>query len=141
MAKLNSVLEGRLYLGKASLTEYGVSILGQEIEMIGNGLDELGQLTEGTYNYVDCFFIQILQCYGVVFTVLWLGIVTYSMYRAYRLRDYGLLVCMTMIAAHCIIDDLSLKLYYNTFWLACGIIFKTKEEFAALEGEHANSKP
>lgn len=38
-------------------------------------------------------------------------------------RQRGM-TCLVFIAGHCVIDDLSLSLYYNTFWFAGSIVMK-----------------
>lgn len=122
MAKLNSSLSDRLSLGLRSLDTYGFKLLWQEIEWVGNDLNAFGQPTVGSYNYVDCLYVKVLQRYGVIFLVLFLLLVTLALIRALRRRDYHLLILMTTIAAHCMLDDLSLYLHYNTFWLALGAL-------------------
>ncbi|MCD8322110.1 MAG: hypothetical protein LUC89_04400 [Oscillospiraceae bacterium] len=133
-AQLNSALGGRLSLGKSALTEYGVNLFGQKIELVGNGLDAYGNKnTTDAYNYVDSFYIQILLRYGAVFLIVWIGILTYTLYRCYKMNNYALMVCLTFVAIHCVIDDLSLQLYYNTFWLACAVVLKKPKECRAIE--------
>ncbi len=114
--QLNSFLGGRLRLGKTSLMESGVSLFGQRLELVGNGLDAYGNKNTNPYNFVDSLFIQVLQRYGIIFSFVWFAILTFAMYRCYRMKDYWMLVCLTIVALHCSIDDLSLYLYYNTFW-------------------------
>lgn len=122
MRKLNSMLESRLRLGHASLQEFGVKWFGQEILWLGNGLDAYGNSTVGTYNYVDCMYVKILQRYGIVFVVLWLAMICWGMYRMYKRKEYHILLISATVAAHCVLDDLSLTLHYNTFWMALGVI-------------------
>lgn len=131
-SELNSFLGGRLGLGKTSLIQSGISLFGQQIEMVGNGLDAFGNSNTNPYNYVDSFYIQILQRYGVIFSIVWIAILTLTLHRFYKLKDYPMMVCLTFIALHCVIDDLSLYLYYNTFWfagaVAIGSIRKSRTE-------------
>lgn len=120
MAKLNRMLSGRLRLGLDSLQLHGAPLFGQTIDWVGNGLDAFGEVSEGVYDYVDCLYVRLLQNYGPIFLVLFLFLITWAMVLANRKRDYLLLVIMATVAAHCMLDDLSLYLYYNTFWFAMG---------------------
>ena len=120
MKQLDVYLHERLSLGQDSLQQYGVKLLGQKIEWIGNGLDMYGNVTEGTYSYVDSFYIQILQRYGIVFAVIVCVAMTVMLARCLKNREYYLLYILAAIGFHSMIDDLHLYLYYNTFWLAIG---------------------
>lgn len=117
-SQLNELLGGRLRLGQTSLIQSGVSLFGQNLELVGNGLDAFGNKNTNPYNYVDSFYVQILQRYGIIFSVVWIGLLTFTLYRCYKMKDYPMMVCLAMIALHCVVDDLSLSLYYNTFWFA-----------------------
>lgn len=122
MRKLNSMLESRLRLGKLSLVEHGVTLFGEEIEWLGNGLDAFGNSTTGVYTYVDCLYIKILQRYGIVFTIALAVLLCWSMYKLYKRKEYHILLISASVAAHCVLDDLSFTLHYNTFWLAMGLV-------------------
>lgn len=122
MRKLNSMLESRLRLGHSSLQEFGVTWFGQEIEWLGNGLDAFGNSVTGTYSYVDCMYVKILQRYGIVFMAAMAVLTSWSMYRLYKRREYHILLISATVAAHCVLDDLSFNLHYNTFWLAMGVV-------------------
>ena len=119
-SNLNSILAGRLRMGKASLIQYGVSWFGQNIVWVGNGLDAYGVRNTSVHTYVDCFYIQILQRYGIAFTLIIIIFLTLSAYLCYKRNDKYLLTVLVFLAVHCVIDDLVLYLYYNTFWIAMG---------------------
>lgn len=122
MRKLNSILESRLRLGSRSLTEHGVTLFGQEIEWLGNGLDAFGNSVSGIYTYVDCMYIKILQRYGIVFTIALAVLLCWAMYRLYKRKEYHILLICASVAVHCVLDDLSFTLHYNTFWIAMGLV-------------------
>lgn len=122
MRRLNSVLEGRLRLGHTSLAERGVRLFGQQIEWLGNGLDAFGNAAVGTYTYVDCLYVKILQRYGVVVVIALAVLMGWSMLRLYQRREYRILLVCATVAVHCVLDDLSFTLHYNTFWLAMGMV-------------------
>ena len=122
MRKLNSMLESRLSLGHRSVEEYGFTFFGQDIEWVGNGLDAFGNSASGIYTYVDCMYVKILQRYGILFTLLLVVLLCWSMYRMWKRREYHILLISASVAAHCVLDDLSFALHYNTFWLALGVV-------------------
>ena len=121
MRRLNSAMEGRLNLGKRSLAKYGIDLFGQKIEWTGNGLDVDGNVVEQTYDYVDCLYLKILQRYGLIFSILLLVLITWAMFRLWKRREYHLLLISGVVAVHCLLDDLSLSMIYNTFWIALGL--------------------
>lgn len=125
-ANLNSALSGRLYYGKKSIEKYGFSAFGNsEIEWTGNGLDKEGKTSNQEYLYVDSYYIQVLQRYGMVVLISILFICTLSMLKTLKEKDYYLLFLLGFKAIHCIIDDSSMLLEFNTFWIAMGtMVFK-----------------
>lgn len=122
MRKLNSMLEGRLRLGHVSLLENGYYYFGQRIEWLGNGLDGFGNSVVGTYSYVDCLYVKILQRYGMVFLAALIVLSTWAMVQLYRRREYHILLICATVAVHSVLDDLAFTLHYNTFWMAMGLV-------------------
>lgn len=129
MAEINKVLNGRLRLGQNAIIEYGVHLFSQNISMVGNGLNAYGQISTKAYTYVDSLYIQLLVHYGIIFMILYLFVMTLVLIRCYKTREYLLMIILLFIGAHCLIDDLQLYLYLNTFWIAIGqILMKTSLE-------------
>jgi hypothetical protein len=121
MRRLNSMLESRLSLGKKSLDRDGVTFFSRHISWVGNGLDAFGNSSNKVYTYVDCLYVKILQRYGILFFSALLGICTWAMYKLWKLKEYHILLICVTVAVHCILDDLSFALHYNTFWIAMGV--------------------
>lgn len=126
MKALNSLLGNRLSLGKKSLDLYGVSLLGQNIKWVGNGLDAYGKRANGTYLCADSLYINLPQHYGLIFSVVLLVLVIITMRKVYKSGQYYLLFFLTLIGVHCIIDDLQIYLHYNTFLLVIGYFITNK---------------
>ncbi|HFI0552989.1 TPA: hypothetical protein ACGO3Y_001149, partial [Streptococcus suis] len=101
--RLNEVLGTRLYLGYKSLTNYGFSFLGKSIKWVGSGLDAYGNKSTFSYNYVDSLYIQILQRYGIIFTLIILFILTVLMYKLYKNKQIFLILMLSITAFHGII--------------------------------------
>lgn len=121
MYELNRFLGNRLRLGQMSLLLNGIPIVGRNISWIGAGLDAYGNSSTLTYSYVDSFYVQTLQHYGIIFIVVFLLLMTLIMFKI-RKQDIYLYIILVAIAIHYIIDDLQLYLHYNTFWFLIGNI-------------------
>lgn len=114
--ELNTILGNRLDLGHRALAEYGTTLFGQEIGFIGNGLGIDGKLNRsGAYNYVDCLYVRLPLLYGWVFTILFLAGITLVTVLAVKRRNYALVLVLVAIAAHCVVDDLAIRLQFSTF--------------------------
>lgn len=125
--RANTLLARRLELGQKSIQKYGIHVLAnEEIEWAGNGLDANGQKVAKEYLYVDSYFLQILQRYGILVFITIACVYTIASYRSYKKGDIYLLAILAFKAMHCVIDDSSQYLEYNTFWLAIGILLLCK---------------
>ena len=117
--KLNELLSDRLLFGKATFDTYDIKLLGQEIEMYGNGGATMSwrdyKTTEVDYNFIDCSYLNIMFRYGlfvVVYTVLLLWITSIL---AKKHKDYVTLFIIAIIAVQSIIEHHMLDLHYNPF--------------------------
>ena len=124
---LNSKLAKRLFYGQQSIRDYGVKAFGQNIKWVGNGLDEFGAQQQATTNWVDCMYIRVLQKYGYIFFGIWTALMTYALRIADKKNLSRLMIFCTIVAAHCMIDDLSMYLHYNTTWLLLGILLMRQD--------------
>ena len=120
MRQINSLLDGRLNLGLYSINKYGITLFGQQIEWVGNGLDSAGNSVEATYDYVDNLYVKMLLRNGTIFTVLMAVFATWAMYRLWKRREYMILIICATVAVQGLLSDLSLALHFNTFWIAMG---------------------
>lgn len=120
---IDEFLGGRLHLGKASLSEYEINLFGNDTKYIGAGLNMNGKKTKGKYNYVDCMYINLLEKYGIIFNAIFLGLLTYLSYKAWSDKDYILIIILSGLALHGVIDDLEIYLYFNVFWLSISKYF------------------
>lgn len=130
MDSLNTFVGGRLRLGRNSILEYGMTIFGQRVSWYGWGLDvngEVSSLSLTNYNYVDCGYLNVLQHYGVLVLVICLTALTVALVRCYRKKNYYLLILLTFVAFHAMIDDLIIYLFYNSLWF---VVTAPIEEYA-----------
>ncbi|MGT2865946.1 hypothetical protein [Streptococcus fryi] len=121
MYSLNTLLTGRLALGKRALDLFGVSILGQKVEWTY----EFGNIGTGiVYLFVDSSFLNISIVYGViVLIVLLIGYYSLSKYQFTRNRYY--MLTFSMLVLHSSFDPQFIELYYNLFLLLLGALFRT----------------
>lgn len=116
-AQINTILEGRLSSAQDAINTYGISLLGQPIPWIGNGVNAYGKISIHEYNYVDNMYIQLLVQFGVIaFSIYAVGYLFLEI-KAYKRRNCYLVIILTLLALHALIDDLILNLIYNTFWI------------------------
>ncbi len=120
MKDLNRMLSSRLALGHEAFMNHGIPLLGQTVDWVGNGLSSTGQKPVGAYDYVDCLYVNNLINFGPLFVIVGLILVTLAMVVACRRHMDLLLIVMSSVAVHLMLDDLSLYLYYNTFWILLG---------------------
>ena len=128
--KLNSMLGGRIYLANKSLQLYGFGLLGRPVEWYGNGLTVEGVRNSLTYLYVDNLYIQILQKYGLLILALMVSLLTLTLFKVIKSRQWVLAFILIMMSFHSMIDDLNLYLYYNIFWILLGSLIYPDYQFS-----------
>ena len=115
LVKLNSLLSGRLALGRLAFEKYNIELFGQFIPMTGFGKSSLIQLRSPQYFFIDSSFVSILMCYGfLVFVCIILGF-TCSAFRAKQNNDYYLVLLIALIAVDCMVEHHMMEICYNPF--------------------------
>lgn len=109
---LNEFLHDRLSLGFNGIREYGITLWGQKIKWIGNGLYDRPDVK---YNYVDCAYLQILLQYGVIVLVVALLLYSLILYKAYKAKEYGLIWIIVFSLLLCITEPRLTVLIFNPF--------------------------
>lgn len=126
MYKINQMLEFRLSLANASYQDFGIKLFGSDVNWNGSGLDVYGRSQASQYMYVDNFYMNILQLYGIIFTIILIVLLSVTLFRSYKRKDFMLSIILFIFAFHGLVDDLMFTSYYNAFFLAIGpYIFKT----------------
>ena len=135
---VNSLMEGRLALGNAAIQEYGLSLFGKPLALIGNGLTVAGEPHSALlqYNYVDNLYVKMLLQCGAIPVSAFLVLTVVSLKRIKAHGDKRLLVILAFIALWCFIDDLPINLYFDPFLVAFSAAFKTKAEMARSAVRH-----
>ena len=63
--------------------------------------------------WVDNFYISIMQRFGIIVMIIVVLLLTYTLIKCLKNKNYYLMFMLTFIAGHCIVDDLFLYLHYN----------------------------
>ncbi len=110
----NRFISGRLAIGKSGIEEYGITLFGQKIRLIG-----LGGATDYNHihiNFLDISYINMLVVGGVVFLfVLMLIYVVIG----YSYRKNTFLICaLFIVTINCAIAHHMQEIEYNIFTLA-----------------------
>lgn len=126
MQMLNKFLGNRLALGLNGINEFGISVFGQRLKLVGNGLDVNGLVPDGTYNYIDSAPVLFIVRYGLIFTLGFLALQAVAIKTLWDAHEYTLVFILLVIALHSTIDDLCLSLYFNEFqfvYFGCLAVF------------------
>lgn len=128
MKKLDDILGGRINMAQKSFDKYPINLLGHKTKYVGNALNMYGKRDIIIHDYVDCLYINMLEKYGIIFSIIFLCLLTYTLYRSLKQKEYFVFTIMVFLALHGMIDDLELNLYYNAFWLVIGKYFHAEKK-------------
>lgn len=120
MRWLNEITRGRLSLPHAALQKYGVKLWGQQMWFVGAGLDNFGNEVSGAYDYVDNVYINLLIRYGIVFVVISVLLLMFTMEYC-RLRHMRIILwLLCLVAVHGLLEDKVQNVYFNSLLLLVG---------------------
>ena len=140
--KVNHMLGGRLYLANKSLNLYGFGLLGRPVEWYGNGLTVEGVRNYQTYYlYVDNLYVQVLQRFGLLILGLMLSVLTLTLSKIIKKRQWVLALILILMSFHSMIDDLNLYLHYNIFWILIGSLIYSDYQFSDERDEEIEVRP
>lgn len=124
---LNTLLSNRLMLSKKAIEQWGITWLGQKVEMYGGASFHYGNISMfQEYNYIDSSYIQLLIIQGRVYFVVIILLFTFVLTRLYKSKNYLLLINLFFFAIHSLIDPQLLLLWYSPFVLAISLLFNDK---------------
>jgi len=120
LENINETITGRLALGKTGLDDYGISLFGQDVPMVGFG----GSTTlEEEYFFIDSSYLNILLRYGILFLIMVFIIYGTICYK--HKEDTVLMLAVTLLAISCFIDHHMMEEAYNP--LTYALFAKTGE--------------
>ncbi len=117
MKTLDDATRGRLHYPRNAIKQFGVRLLGQNINFIGMGVDGKAH---GEYNYVDNVYISLLLRYGVLFVIVGLILLTVTMYYCYQKKMRIWLWMLSLWALHGLLEDRMHMVYFNSLLLMIG---------------------
>ena len=88
---LNASMQGRLEQGKFYFDHYDIKLLGQKIF---ESLDSLN------FQNLDCAYLDMLLCYGLLFTILWVVISSLVINWLYASKRYAEVALIMMYAVY-----------------------------------------
>lgn len=122
MQSLDMNLEGRLRLGHDGLLNFGITLFGQKVAMVGNALSANGTHSDKPYNFIDCVYLQYLIVLGVVYFIVFIAAMTVVTFRSF-VRGYLLFgMLLILVAIHGMVDNLNMYLWANPLLFACSLL-------------------
>ena len=115
LAKLDGLLNSRLMLGHKGIVKYGFSLLGQLVEMVGNGSTSTLP-SDSIYFFIDCSYLYTTLQYGLIFGIVIILIFTVCC-RKYKYDNY-FLMAIALVSVNCMVAHHLMELAYNPFPLA-----------------------
>ncbi|MCQ2512341.1 MAG: hypothetical protein MJ092_03025 [Lachnospiraceae bacterium] len=103
---IDRFLSCRIWYGREALDTYGIKLFGQDISWIGYG----SGAPEGTYNYVDCSYMQILLQFGVLLLAAIVFLYMVGIYRGAKRGDYWMVCILLIICAFALMEPYLLNL-------------------------------
>ena len=116
LCAIDHLVAGRISMSNLTIKQYGMKFLGQEIKMQGNGYSESKVLDN--YFFIDCSYIKMIVCYGLVVSILiWIAYTILGQ-RALKTNDAYLIWTLGIIGLHCSMEHHLTEIAYNPFMLA-----------------------
>lgn len=128
--KVNHMLGGRIYLANKSLNLYGFGFFGRPVYWNGNGLTVEGVRNYQTYLYVDNLYVQILQRFGLLILGLMVSVLSLTLLKVIKKRQWILALILILMSFHSMVDDLNLYLHNNIFWILVGVLINSDYQFS-----------
>lgn len=105
---IDETITGRLGLGNIGIKEYGITLFGQNIPMVGMGGSTE---TPKDYFFIDSSYLFILLRYGIIFLFM-VFIIYWAICHKYK-KDTTFILCIVLLAISCFIDHHLLDEAYN----------------------------
>lgn len=115
LVKLDGLIEHRISLQHKGFVDYGFSLFGQQVSMVGNGGST--QLPKN-YFFLDCTYINVLIRYGILALFVVLFVLLYLMLLQKKKQSYIRLGILGLIALQCVIEQHLLEFGHCPIFLA-----------------------
>ncbi|MDO5140622.1 MAG: hypothetical protein Q4D40_04065 [Eubacteriales bacterium] len=134
LIKLNSMLTGRLSLGRNAFDQWNITPFGQYIRLVGFGGISIGTTVEG-YNFIDCSYLNILMTMGAV--ILGITLIVFVFICCKYSCDHYLILIITALAVSWMADHHLMDIAYNVFML---LLFAKVHHPFATGKQHCSSQ-
>jgi hypothetical protein len=111
-SELDAILSGRLTLGKNAIYEFGISILGQPVELKGWSIVDM---SPENYNYIDSAYLQFAVKHGVIVLLVVMAIYALGLYKARAKKDGFLFTAFLLIVIYGVTDMILMNFAFNIF--------------------------
>lgn len=101
MSEANNLLSGRLRLSQAAISQYGVSLLGQNVDMVMKNTS----MYSDNYFFIDSAFVYIPVVYGALITAVVVGVFSAICYKAGSRGDRFALCWCLCVAIDCFVGN------------------------------------
>ncbi len=108
--KLNNLLHWRLSLGHRGIIEYGIHLFASNVPTYG-----MSSSADGFYNFIDCSYMKILLCNGVIMLIFYLLSMTLIQTK-HKKYIYGAAI-LAVYALSCFEEHHLSEVPYNFFIL------------------------
>lgn len=125
LVTLNQMLSNRLSLGNEAIQNYGITMLGNNIEWVGN---TIGNINAEAYNFVDSSYLKYLLNYGVIPTLLLCCGYYYLTNNAIKNNQFNLTFILVLIQIYSLFEPRLYELCFNPFILLLGDYFMNCNE-------------
>lgn len=116
LSKIDSLLNGRLHLGKIAFERYKIKLLGQKIILHENG----------TYFLIDSGYIHILLAYGVLLFILIMLMYTFLHWKSCKLNNKTLFIWVTAQMIYTMINNVWIDLESGSCLLIAAIMIRNE---------------
>ena len=79
---------------------------------------------------MDNLYVQILQRFGLLILGLMLSVLTLTLFKVIKSRQWVLAFILIMMSFHSMIDDLNFYLHNNIFWILVGALIYPDYHFS-----------
>lgn len=122
MLAINRMLTGRLLMSSQMMSQYGVKLFGQELELISGRNAKLNNVTS---IILDCAYMRCLLMYGVVFFVMFIVVYMLLFRRLLTMRHTSLALFALFFVLLGLGEAYMLNITYNLTLL---VFLKSKKE-------------
>ncbi|MCD8028212.1 MAG: hypothetical protein LUF02_06045, partial [Erysipelotrichaceae bacterium] len=102
--QLNNFFSNRIILIYKAISNYGIPIIGTDIQLVGNGVQDRETLSLMEYNYLDNSYMQILYKYGLIILICLSILILITLLIIYNKKEFKLLTVYLLVLTFSLIN-------------------------------------